>query len=168
MNHHSALGAGAPAMKHDAGKLPLHLVDPQYLEMISQVLAHGQAKYGAWNWAAGTFDWSRLYSAALRHLNAFWGGEDLDPETGLPHLAHASCMLMFLSRYHRDGWGQDDRFRFDQVRDKVGAPAAPAPKPNGEEPRVSFEELARSIDAAHANARQRLEAQRSAHAHSQE
>jgi hypothetical protein len=99
-------------MKQDAGKLPLHLIDPLWLESTAAVLDYGQKKYAPWNWAAGTFDWSRLYGALQRHLNAWWGGEELDAETGLPHLWHANCCMMFLTRYTAEKWGQDDRFKF--------------------------------------------------------
>lgn len=117
MNHHVAPPPGAPAvaLKHDAGKVPLHLVDPAFLDALAQVLEFGARKYAAWNWAKGTFAWSRLYGALQRHLNAFWEGEELDPETKLPHLWHAACCLMFLVRYHKSGWGEDDRYRFDEV-----------------------------------------------------
>lgn len=103
------------AMKHDQGKLPLHLIDPLWLTTTARVLDFGQKKYAAWNWAQGTFAWSRLYSALQRHLNAWWGGEYLDPETGLPHLWHANCCLMFLTRYVEDGMGKDDRPKFPHV-----------------------------------------------------
>lgn len=97
------------SIKHDSDKLPLHLVDPQWLESTAHVLAFGQKKYSAWNWAQGTFAWSRLYGALLRHLAAFWQGEEYDKETGLPHIWHANCCMMFLSRYYNDELGTDDR-----------------------------------------------------------
>lgn len=53
--------------------------------------------------------WSRVYAAALRHLLAWWGGEDEDPETELSHLAHAACCVVFLVAYQGRGVGVDDR-----------------------------------------------------------
>jgi hypothetical protein len=38
----------------------------------------------------------RYYAAALRHLPAWRGGEELDPESGLTHLAHALANAAFL------------------------------------------------------------------------
>lgn len=99
----------AVARKDDTGKVPLHLIDPLWLECTARVLDFGQKKYAAWNWAKGTFDWSRLYAAQQRHMQAWWAGEDNDPETGLSHLWHANCCLMFLTRYVHNGWGKDDR-----------------------------------------------------------
>ena len=34
--------------------------------------------------------------ACLRHINLHRRGEEVDPESGLPHLAHAVACLMFL------------------------------------------------------------------------
>jgi hypothetical protein len=58
---------------------------------------------------AGSSPW--FFAALLRHLFAWWRGEELDPESGLSHLAHAGCCLMFLMEYRRNGWGTDDRFK---------------------------------------------------------
>ena len=48
-------------------------------------------------------------ACALRHLAAFQRGEDLDPESGLPHLAHAMCNLRMLTLYSRTYKEGDDR-----------------------------------------------------------
>jgi hypothetical protein len=84
--------------KDDEGKIPLDLWSPLALEETAKVLAFGAAKYGPYNWAKG-IKYSRVFSALLRHLWAFWRREKLDPETGLHHLAHAMCCLMFLLHY---------------------------------------------------------------------
>jgi hypothetical protein len=103
------------ALKFDQDKPPLHLIDPLWLTTTAQVLAFGAKKYEAWNWAKGTFEWHRLYRAALGHMIAWYMGEDLDPESGLPHLWHANCCMMFLTRYVNDGMGTDTRPRFRNV-----------------------------------------------------
>ena len=100
------------ARKFDEDKVPLHLVDPLWLKTTAMVLAFGEKKYGAWNWARGTFEWHRLYRAAIGHLMDWYNGEDNDPESGLPHLWHANCCLMFLTRYVNGGMGKDDRPKF--------------------------------------------------------
>jgi len=82
-------------LKYDDGKPPLALLDRYALEQTALVLAFGARKYGTHNWVKG-IHYLRLISAALRHIFAFLWGEDLDPETGLPHPAHAMCCLMFL------------------------------------------------------------------------
>lgn len=96
------------AVKHDDGKLPYHLVPSDALEEIIKVLAFGAKKYGDNNWATG-MNWSRCFSACMRHLWAWWRGESKDSETGLPHLAHAGCCILFMIAYELRGVGKDDR-----------------------------------------------------------
>lgn len=98
------------AKKFDGGKVRMDLIPVRPLNDIAQVLTVGAAKYGARNWEKG-MDWSRLYGAALRHITAFWSGEDNDPETGLPHLAHAICCLNFLLEYRYTHKNLDDRVK---------------------------------------------------------
>jgi len=119
------------ALKFDHDKLPLHLIDPLWLKTTAQVLAFGEKKYGPWNWARGTFEWHRLYRAAIGHLTDWYGGEDNDPETGLPHLWHANCCLMFLTRYAHDGMGKDTRPRFPQESQHEATTQAPRPPAQG-------------------------------------
>jgi hypothetical protein len=47
----------------------------------------------------------------MRHLHAFNDGEDKDPESGLSHLAHASCCLMFLLEFEKTHQELDDRYK---------------------------------------------------------
>jgi hypothetical protein len=96
------------AVKHDAGKLPLGLVPSELLRAVAAVMGFGANKYGRYNWCKG-MDWSRVYDALQRHLLAWWDGEDRDPESGEPHLAHAGCCLAFLLTYQARGSGKDDR-----------------------------------------------------------
>lgn len=88
------------------------LVPLKAVGMIARVYNYGAQKYAAHNWRKG-YDWSLSYDACRRHLDAFWEGENLDPESGLPHLAHAGfhilTMLTFLldKRYA----AKDDRYK---------------------------------------------------------
>jgi len=92
-------GESREYMKKDTGKASQpELLDPEFLLGVGAVLKFGATKYAPNRWREG-MDWSRVYGALLRHLFAFWGGEELDEETGLPHLHHAGCCLMFLSAY---------------------------------------------------------------------
>jgi len=97
-------------IKHDAGKPALHLLPFDALVEVSRVLAHGAGKYSAHNWRGG-MAWSRLLRAALGHLFAWAGGQDLDPESGLSHLAHAVCCVLFLISYAETSGGEDDRYK---------------------------------------------------------
>jgi hypothetical protein len=96
------------AVKYDTQKNRLELFPPKALEAISEILTFGSQKYDAWNWAKG-MDWSRVYGALQRHLNAWYSGINLDPETNKSHLAHAACCLIFLIEYQRMDVGADDR-----------------------------------------------------------
>lgn len=82
-------------LKFDEDKPRYELIAYGLIEQMALVLGEGAKKYGERNWEKG-LKASRLYGAAMRHLTAFWGGEDLDPETKRPHLAHAACCLMML------------------------------------------------------------------------
>jgi len=96
------------ARKHDAEKTRYDLVPADALEIVTQVWTFGASKYGDRNWEKG-FAWGRLFGASCRHLWAFWRGEDADPETGLPHLAHAACSVMMLLTHQLRNIGEDDR-----------------------------------------------------------
>ncbi|WP_078705326.1 dATP/dGTP diphosphohydrolase domain-containing protein [Bartonella sp. WD16.2] len=101
------------ACKDDAHKSRVDLIPPSALFAIGHVLAVGARKYGANNWRNG-MNWSRLHGAALRHLLAWFDGEDKDPESGLSHLAHAACCLLFLMDYDIQQIGCDDRPQIGQ------------------------------------------------------
>ena len=95
--------------KHDQEKPRTDLLPPVALEEIAKVLSFGASKYADHNWRLG-FKYSRLIGAALRHIFAFSKGEDKDPETGLSHLAHAACCILFLLDHTILGYGRDDRY----------------------------------------------------------
>jgi len=97
------------AVKDDKEKPRYDLIPPEAMETLAEVLTYGAKKYEPHNWRKG-FEWSRLYAALLRHLGAFWGGEDTDPESGLPHLSHALACVVFLSVHQTNSLGTDDRY----------------------------------------------------------
>lgn len=99
------LGEGA---KLDTGKVGVHLLPPDPLIQIARVLDFGAKKYAAYNWSKG-IKYSRVYAATLRHLFAWWKGDNVDPETGLSHLAHAGCCVLFLLQYELTKRDFDDR-----------------------------------------------------------
>ena len=97
-------------VKHDQGKPRMDLLDRHALEQIAEVLGFGAEKYSAHNWRGG-IAMSRLLGAALRHIHAHNDGEDTDAESGLSHLAHAGCCLMFALRMEKDRPDMDDRYK---------------------------------------------------------
>ena len=98
------------ATKHDGDKVRMELLSVDALKAIAEVMTFGAIKYKDNNWRKG-FDWSRLYGATLRHLTSHMNGEDLDPESGLSHLAHAGCCIQFLLEHEVRGLGTDDRYK---------------------------------------------------------
>lgn len=87
----------------------LGFVDPNALLDIARVAGFGAQKYAKFNFVKG-YDWSLSYNALLRHVLAFLAGEDLDGESGLPHLAHAAWHCLALLTFWRFKRGTDDRF----------------------------------------------------------
>lgn len=87
-------------IKHDADKPRFDLIPPRAEEMLARVLTFGANKYAPGNWQHVPDAENRYIAAALRHINAQRIGEHSDPETGLPHLAHAMCCLAFVIELH--------------------------------------------------------------------
>lgn len=82
--------------KHDTGKPRWSLLPIDTIGQVVAVLEHGAKKYGDDNWRYVENGRTRYYDALMRHVDAWWRGEDNDPESGLPHLAHAACCILFL------------------------------------------------------------------------
>lgn len=87
--------AKSAGTKFDSGKVRMELLPPGALRGIAEIFSFGAQKYASWNWAGG-IQYSRLYGALLRHMNAWYRGEKNDPESGKSHLYHAGCCLMML------------------------------------------------------------------------
>ena len=106
-------------IKYDSGKLRYDLIPVGPLATLAQVYTMGAAKYADDNWRSG-IAWKRIYAATQRHLNAFWGGEDLDPESGLPHVGHAAWGCFTLLEFLNTKRSFDDRVKPDaQTRDNL-------------------------------------------------
>ena len=103
--HSEDRGSGA---RLNDGKVPLDLIPLSAMIECARVFDYGRNKYAAWNWAKG-MDWSVPYGCLLRHMAAWFDGEDNDPESGLPHLGHAMCNLVMLSTFARTYREGDDR-----------------------------------------------------------
>ena len=100
------------ASRFDSGKVDWSQVPFQALEGMVRVLEFGAKKYAKGNWAnGGGFDHSRVFNSLMRHLVSYQSGEDLDPESGLPHLDHIMCNAMFMAYYKKnpETFNKDDR-----------------------------------------------------------
>lgn len=89
--------------KLDAGKNRLSLVFFGFvkaLKLVGQVGTFGANKYTPNGWVEVPNATERYMDAALRHLFAFGDGEWKDPDSGLPHLAHAAWNVLAVLQLH--------------------------------------------------------------------
>lgn len=78
-------------------KPPLRLVPPAALLYMAKVMGLGAAKYGPYNWRQKKVRYTVYLEAAMRHILSALDGEEIDPESGQPHVAHAAaCMAIVL------------------------------------------------------------------------
>lgn len=126
-NYHAGFGPPAdpfgrrqhePGAKLDAGKLRPELVFsgfPTALALVTAVATFGARKYSDHGWQQVPGGIRRYQDAHLRHLMAAHGGETHDPETGLPHYAHAAwnalAVLELMERERADAHQRDGAAR---------------------------------------------------------
>lgn len=85
------------------------LIPAESLNWLARVYGYGAGKYDDHNWRRG-YAWGLSYAAMQRHLHAFWSGENFDPESGLPHLAHAMWHCTTLLTFMTEHPEKDDRY----------------------------------------------------------
>jgi hypothetical protein len=83
-------------LKYDDDKPRWDLLHLSTVEEAVKVLTYGAKKYGPNNWQGLANGVDRYFAAVMRHLSAWQAGELIDPESGLPHLAHALTSLLFV------------------------------------------------------------------------
>lgn len=93
------------------GKMPLEYLVYSVLVQDAIVHKHGADKYGVRNWREDAITASTYEGAMLRHFLAWAQGEDIDPDSGQPHLSHlrACCAVVLDADAH--GKLIDDRDR---------------------------------------------------------
>jgi hypothetical protein len=88
------------ADRHNTGKSQLSLIleaDVAIKGMCS-VFEFGVKKYSRGNWKKGLPE-NEIIDSLLRHLMAYYDGEILDSESGLPHIDHVTCNAVFLATF---------------------------------------------------------------------
>jgi 5'-deoxynucleotidase YfbR-like HD superfamily hydrolase len=90
-------------------KLPLHLWPASATVFGSLGLLDGMLKYGRANWREAGVRATIYLDALERHAKAWAEGEERDPDSGLPHLAHALACLAILVDARATGKLVDDR-----------------------------------------------------------
>lgn len=84
------------------------LVPEQCLTALAEHYGRGAKKYADRNWEKG-YKWGLSFAAMMRHAWAFWRGEDIDAETGSPHLVAVAWHAFALLYFYLNKKGTDDR-----------------------------------------------------------
>lgn len=101
MNPKDAVGSKKPPMSC----VPLNVV-----QEVAIALHEGALKYGRFNWRETGVRPSVYMDATLRHLFAWYEGEDLDPDSGISHVTKAiASMIVLRDAMLSDMLVEDDR-----------------------------------------------------------
>jgi hypothetical protein len=90
-------------------KAPMSTLPAGVLAEMGVAMFEGKAKYGAFNYRVAGVRASVYYDAACRHLFSWWEGEDIDPDSGMPHIVKLLTCLAVLRDAQRNGMVNDDR-----------------------------------------------------------
>lgn len=101
-------GVQTLADRYNEGKLQWSLVDYESLKPMVRVLMMGAKKYAPHNWKKG-LPITEIFDSLQRHLIAFMSGENDDPESGISHLGHIMCNVMFMQHMMLNKPELDDR-----------------------------------------------------------
>ncbi len=98
-----------PKTQYGVLKCPLHLVPPSAKAHLAQAFKEGAEKYGPYNWRDKTVSSSVYVGACMRHLDAWWDGEETASDSGHHHLGHAMACLSILIDAQQVNNLNDDR-----------------------------------------------------------
>lgn len=90
-------------------KAPFSSLPTRVIAEAGVALLEGNAKYGRHNYREVGVRASVYYDAVMRHLFAWWEGEDIDPDSGISHVTKAMTALMVLRDCMMEGNWTDDR-----------------------------------------------------------
>ena len=90
-------------------KVSLSYVPTPVLLEMALGMQDGGGKYGRHNYRVIGVNGSVYYDAAIRHLMAWWEGEDIDADSGLSHITKAMTSLAVLRDAMIHGKFNDDR-----------------------------------------------------------
>ena len=98
-----------PKTQYGEKKLKMSSTPVMPLQEMGKVFELGAKKYGRYNWRLHAVSATVYYDAALRHLMAWFEGEDTDPESGVSHLAHVMACMAILMDAQKNGKLKDNR-----------------------------------------------------------
>lgn len=130
--------------KFDGDKLRFDLVSPHFEAELAAVMTYGAKKYGERNWEKG-ISISRYYGALRRHLLYWVNGEEVDVESGLHHLAHATACLMMMKETARLRPEKDDR-------SELAGAGSSKQLPMQEQVSLALKEMRLTVDGVNAGA----------------
>jgi hypothetical protein len=90
-------------------KVPRSTIPAPVIAELGVAMLEGALKYGRHNYRSIGVRASVYYDAAGRHLDSFWEGEDIDPDSGLSHITKAIATLVVLRDAMIRGKMVDDR-----------------------------------------------------------
>lgn len=98
------------SLRKNNGKPEVSQLDPRFILALADLMTKSAEKYGKYNWALGQ-EFHTPYDSLMRHILAFWSGENEDKESLRNHLLHAAanCMIMWTS-YELNNQSLDTRF----------------------------------------------------------
>lgn len=98
------------SLRYNSGKPEFSQLDPQFILDLAALMTKCAEKYEKWNWAKGQ-EYLTPLDSMFRHLAAFTAGEDIDPESGHPHMQHIAANCMIIERSRKIGDPElDNRF----------------------------------------------------------
>jgi len=84
------------------------LIPPEALDALARLYGRGCKKYSPRNWERG-YAWGLSFAALMRHAWSHWCGEEIDEETGSPHIIQAAWHCFTLHTFAIRRLGTDDR-----------------------------------------------------------
>lgn len=119
-------------------KVPLSCVPAPVLMEVGLGMLEGSCKYGSHNYRVAGVRASVYYDATMRHLMAWWEGEDIDPVSGLSHITKAIASLVVVRDAmmrsmltddrppkSQDGWVDELNKKAEEIIAKFPQPVAP-------------------------------------------
>ena len=112
-SNESTLNTDDPKLnpKYNAGnyKYPMSPVPVPVLAEVGVAMLEGALKYGYYNFRSVDISTSTYYDAANRHIQAWWEGEEIDPDSGINHISKAISSLVVLRDSMMNDTIVDDR-----------------------------------------------------------
>jgi hypothetical protein len=100
---------GNPKEAIGINKAPMSCVPPRVMAELGLGMLEGALKYGKFNYRASGARASVYYDATMRHLMAWYEGEDVDKDSDLNHITKALSSLVVLRDAMLQGSLIDDR-----------------------------------------------------------